>query len=152
MWKGLSASPVALSFGATYQSLQTKLIDGQENSLAVISGAKFYEVQKYCSITNHGWEGVWTVVNPDKWGKMPKSLQDIVHRNVMGMVEPQRKAMAQLNSTIESDLKSKGLEFNVASSETFRTALAKSGYYAEWRAKFGPQAWRALEKYSGPLG
>jgi TRAP-type transport system periplasmic protein len=33
--------------------------DGQENPLALIESAKFFEVQKFCSLTNHSWDGFW---------------------------------------------------------------------------------------------
>jgi hypothetical protein len=40
----------------------------------------------------------------------------------------------------------------VVRSSAFRDKLKKAGYYAEWRQKFGPQAWALLEKYAGPVG
>jgi hypothetical protein len=46
-----------LQFPEVYSALQTKIADGQENPLALIATSKFYEVQKYCSLTNHIWTG-----------------------------------------------------------------------------------------------
>ena len=51
MFKSLGASPTAIPFGELYSALQTKVVDGQENPLALIQSAKLYEVQKYCSLT-----------------------------------------------------------------------------------------------------
>ena len=45
-----------------------RLVDGQENPLALIDAAKFYEVQKYCSLTGHMWEGFWMVANRAQFG------------------------------------------------------------------------------------
>jgi hypothetical protein len=50
-------------FREVYSALQTKVVDGQENPLAIISTAKLYEVQKFCSLTNHMWDGFWFLAN-----------------------------------------------------------------------------------------
>lgn len=57
MFKALGASPTAIPFGELYSALQTKVVDGQENPLALIRSAKLYEVQKFCSLTGHTWDG-----------------------------------------------------------------------------------------------
>jgi hypothetical protein len=45
--------------------------DGQENPLALIESAKFYEVQKFCSLTNHAWDGFWFVAGGKVWKSVP---------------------------------------------------------------------------------
>ena len=57
MFKALEASPASINFSEVYSALQTKVVEGQENPLAVIDLAKLYEVQKYCSMTGHMWDG-----------------------------------------------------------------------------------------------
>ena len=49
----LGANPTPLPFPEVYAALEQKAIDGQENPVATIQGAKFYEVQKYMTLTNH---------------------------------------------------------------------------------------------------
>ena len=51
----------------------------------------------------------------------------------------------------EAQLKAKGLTFNTPDVKSFRDALSKAGFYAEWRGKFGEEAMGKLEKYSGKL-
>jgi tripartite ATP-independent transporter DctP family solute receptor len=63
MFKALGASPTSLQFSEVYTSLQTKVVDAQENPLPIIQVAKLYEVQKYCSLTNHIWDGFWMIMN-----------------------------------------------------------------------------------------
>ena len=63
MFKAFDASPASINFNEVYSALQTKIVDGQENPLAMISTAKLYEVQKYCSLTNHMWDGFWFLAN-----------------------------------------------------------------------------------------
>jgi len=55
MYKAFEASPTSINFNEVYSALQTKVVEGQENPLAIIATAKLYEVQKYCSLTNHMW-------------------------------------------------------------------------------------------------
>lgn len=43
------------------------------------------------------------------------------------------------------------MQFNKVDGKPFREVLQKSGYYAEWQKKFGPEAWALLEEYSGKL-
>ena len=57
LFRHLGASPTAINFNEVYSALQTGIVDGQENPLVLIDTAKLYEVQKYCSLTNHVWSG-----------------------------------------------------------------------------------------------
>ncbi len=63
----------------------------------------------------------------------------------------QRDDMAKLNVTLEAQLKQKGLTFNTVNKKPFQEALKAAGFYAEWRGKFGEDAWKTLERYSGAL-
>ena len=63
MLKALDASPASINFGEVYSALQTKVVERQENPLALIDFAKLYEVQKYCSMTGHMWDGQWILAN-----------------------------------------------------------------------------------------
>ena len=57
MFKAFDAAPMSINFAETYSALQTRIAEGQENPLALISTAKLYEVQKYLTKTNHMWDG-----------------------------------------------------------------------------------------------
>ncbi|HEV7877192.1 DctP family TRAP transporter solute-binding subunit, partial [Bradyrhizobium sp.] len=52
-FKAFNANPVPMSFSELYTALETRTVDGQENPFSVILSNKFYEVQKYLSVTNH---------------------------------------------------------------------------------------------------
>jgi len=151
LFKAFGASPASINFSEVYSALQTKVVEGQENPLSIIQIAKLYEVQKYCSLTGHMWDGQWVLANGKMWAGMPKDLQAIISKNVIEAVVKQREDMAKLNETVEADLKSKGLVFNSPDKAPFRATLTKAGFYDEWKAKFGADAWARLEKYSGPL-
>ena len=151
MFKAFEASPASINFAEVYSALQTRIVDGQENPLAVIDLAKLYEVQKYCSLTNHMWDGFWFLANGKAWEKLPPDLRVIVakHVNAAGMAE--RGDVAKLNASLQKDLTDKGLVFNKTKSDSFRDKLRKAGFYEEWKGKYGNEAWAVLEKYSGKL-
>lgn len=151
MYKAFGASPASINFNEVYSALQTKVVEGQENPLAIVATAKLYEVQKYCSLTNHMWDGFWVLANQRAWEKLPSDLQSIVAKHLNDAAIVERADVAKLNATLRADLEKKGLVFNVPPNEPFRDALRKAGFYGEWRQKYGAEAWGVLEKYSGKL-
>lgn len=151
LFRALGAYPVSMEFGEVYTSLQTKVVDGEENPLSVIDDAKFYEVQKYCALTNHCWDGFWIVANPASWNALPPDLQDIVGRAFDAGALLERADLAKLDPTLESTLESKGMKFTKPDPTPFREKLSKAGYYREWHRKIGDEAWDLLESYVGPL-
>lgn len=151
MFKAFDASPASINFGEVYSALQTKVVEGQENPLAVIDLAKFYEVQKYCSMTGHMWDGQWILANGKRWASLPADIQAVITKNVTEAVMKQRDDIRRLNNGLEAQLKAKGLTFSYPDKKSFREALSKAGFYKEWRTKFGEEAMGILEKYSGKL-
>lgn len=151
MFRALGTSPTAINFVEVYTALQTKVVDGQENPLALIDAAKFYEVQKFCSLTGHMWEGFWMVANKRNFEQLPADLRATTMKLLNEGAVKQRADMAALNATLETQLKEKGLTFNTVNKKPFQDALKAAGFYAEWRGKFGEEAWKTLERYSGAL-
>jgi TRAP-type transport system periplasmic protein len=151
MFKALEASPVSINFSEVYSALQTKVAEGQENAVALIDIAKLYEVQKYCSMTRHMWDGQWILANGKRWAALPPDVQALITKHVDAAVMSQRDDIRRLENSTEVLLKSKGLIFNYPDPKSFRDALSKAGFYKEWRGKFGDEAMAKLEKYSGKL-
>ena len=151
MFKAFGAAPTGINFSEVYSALQTKVVEGQENPLAIIDIAKLYEVQKYCSMTGHMWDGQWILANGRRWAATPPDVQALITRHVTDAVMKQRDDIRRLNNGLEAQLKAKGLAFNYPDTKSFRDALSKAGFYKEWRAKFGEEAMAKLEKYSGKL-
>jgi tripartite ATP-independent transporter DctP family solute receptor len=152
MFRVFNAAPISLNFSEVYSALKNQLVEGQENPLAIISTAKLYEVQKYCSLTNHMWDGFWFLANSRAWDRLPTDLRDIVARNWNEAALAERADVAQLNASLQEDLASKGLAFNQPDPAPFREALRKAGFYSEWRYRYGEEAWAILEANVGKLG
>nr|WP_306267202.1 TRAP transporter substrate-binding protein [Pararhizobium sp. IMCC3301] len=74
----LGASAIALPFSELYTSLQTGVVDGQENPLDTIQRMKFYEVQKYLVVSEHGAMEDVVLFNPAWWDSLPENYRDII--------------------------------------------------------------------------
>jgi TRAP-type C4-dicarboxylate transport system substrate-binding protein len=83
---------------------------------------------------------------------MPTTLQEIVARNLDAAALKQRADMLALNQVLLGKIEKWGMKVNSTNPEEFRDALRRSGYYQEWRAKLGEDAWQMLEVYTGALG
>lgn len=151
MFKGLGASPTSLQFSEVYSSLQTKIVDAQENPLPIIQVAKLYEVQKFCSLTNHIWDGYWFIANGRTWERLPADLKAIVSAAINDAGMGQRDDIKKLNESVVGDLQSKGLAINRPAADTFRAKLREAGFYGEWKGRFGDEARGFLEKSVGKL-
>ncbi|KQZ13655.1 MULTISPECIES: TRAP transporter substrate-binding protein [unclassified Mesorhizobium] len=149
MFSAFESAPASINFAEVYSALQTKIVDGQENPLAIISTSKLYEVQQFCSMTNHMWDGFWFLANKRAWERMPEDVRGIVAKNINEAGVNQRADVEKLNSTTQEDLAAKGMKINATDPASFRDKLKEKGFYAEWKGKFGDEAWGILEKAVG---
>ena len=149
MFTAFESAPASINFAEVYSALQTGIVDGQENPLAIISTAKLYEVQKYLSVTNHMWDGFWFLANKRAWEAMPEDAREIVARNINEAAVKEREDVAALNATLRGELEANGMEVNDADAASFREKLTEAGFYAEWKGKYGEEAWAILEKAVG---
>jgi C4-dicarboxylate-binding protein DctP len=70
-FRALGAIPQVMAFSEVYQALQTGVVDGQENTPSNIYTQKMHEVQKFTTLTNHGYIGYVVVVNKKFWDGIP---------------------------------------------------------------------------------
>ncbi len=151
LFTALGASPTPINFNELYSALQTKLVEGQENPLAIIATARLNEVQKYCSLTNHVWDAYWILGNRNSVGRLPKDIQEIVFREFDKSAGDERADIAALSQSLRGELEGKGLQFIVVDPKDFKAALGKTSFYKDWRGKFGNDAWKLLEDNVGVL-
>ena len=151
MFRALGAQPAGLNLSEVYAALQSRAMDGQENPLAIIQAAKFYEVQTFCSLTNHMWDGYWLTVNSGLWRGLPQRVRDIMEQEFDRSCQDERDDLTRQNPGQRGDLVQAGLEVNAVAPSDFQAVLQRAGFYTEWKAKFGETAWRLLEETAGPL-
>ena len=151
MFQALGASPVTINFAEVYSALQTKIADGQENPLSLIETAKLYEVQKYCSMTNHMWDGFWLLANRRALDKLPADAQAVIAKEFAAAAVAERADIAKLNTDVRATLVGRGLVINDVDNAPFRETLKQAGFYKEWRGKYGEDAWHVLEESVGAV-
>lgn len=151
LFQALGAGPTPINFNEVYSALQTKVVEGQENPLAIIATAKLYEVQKYCSLTSHVWDAYIILGNRRSFQRLPADAQEIVTRELNKAADAERADIAVLSKSLRDELSGKGLQFVEVDKAAFRSALGKTSFYRDWRAKFGDKGWTLLEQAVGQL-
>jgi tripartite ATP-independent transporter DctP family solute receptor len=149
LFKELGASPTPINFSELYTALQTKVVDGQENPPANIMASRFYEVQKYLSLTAHQWSSYWLLMNADAWKSLPPDIASVVTKNAAFAARKERTAVMAANNSLVSVLHDKGMEVNDADRNAMRAQLG--GFYKRWKDEFGDKAWLLLESTTGKL-
>lgn len=97
-FNAVGASAIALPFGELYTALQNGVVDGEENPLDTIQRMKFYEVQKYLLVSEHGAMEDYILFNPMWWNSLPEKYQDIIVKTfdeVMPEVEANKEKAQQ---------------------------------------------------------
>lgn len=90
----LGALPQVLAFSEAYQALSTGVVDGTENPPANLYTQKMYEVQKYATLTNHGYLGYAVIAAKPFWDKLPPDIREQLERAIVE-VTPIANALAK---------------------------------------------------------
>jgi tripartite ATP-independent transporter DctP family solute receptor len=151
LFSGLGALPSSISVSELYSALQTHIVEGQENPLAQVSTNKFYEVQKYCALSNHCWSGYWIIGNRRTLSSLPPDLLELVNASFDASAVKERADLAELDRKLQAELTGQGMTFNKLDPVQFRASLVKAGFYAQWQKTYGEEAWAQLEKFTGKL-
>ncbi len=98
--KALGGNPTPMSFGEVYLALKTGVADGQDNPMPTDKNAKFYEVSKYLTLTNHVVDTVWPTINEAKW----QTLTDQQKEWVMASLAKAKELCDSTNIAAEAEL------------------------------------------------
>ncbi len=150
-FQSLGAAPTPIAVSELYTALQTHVVDAEENPLLLIEQQKFYEVQKYVSLSHHIWSGYWNLVNGDVWNRLPPDVQTVVARELDAAALRARSQTDALTKATREQLTRRGMQFNDVDVASFEAKLKQSGYYQRWKGEFGSKAWGALERYANKL-
>ena len=73
--RALGANPQVMAFSEVYQALQTGVVDGAENPVSNFYTQKMHEVQKYLTLSDHGYLGYAVIVNRKFWEELPADIR-----------------------------------------------------------------------------
>ena len=111
-FKTLGSNAVPMAFSEVYSALETKTVDGQENPFANIENMKFYEVQKYLTLTKHAYAPLTLLVSRKTWDTMSADEQRVMREcALLGRDEERGINRAQAATTL-ANLKAKGMQVN----------------------------------------
>jgi TRAP-type transport system periplasmic protein len=121
-WKSVGASPVPMGFSEVYTSLATGTLDAQENPLALIVSAKFYEVQDYVIFTNHTLNMSWLLINEDFYQGLSDDLKVILNEAGNEITQFVQEINSEREEKDAQLLKEEGMEFIEVDISEFREA------------------------------
>ena len=107
-FRTLGAIPQVMAFSEVYQALQTGVVDGQENTWSNIYTQKMHEVQKYATVTNHGYIGYVVVANKKFWEGMPGDIRAACEKALKEATEYGNGQSAKENDDALADIKKSG--------------------------------------------
>jgi tripartite ATP-independent transporter DctP family solute receptor len=119
MFKAYGANPSPMAFGEVFTALKTGVMDAQENPLINAWITKFYEVQKYLSLTGHVYAPAYLVTSPATFAKWPPDVQKIVSTAAVEMEAYSRKISTDYDNELLDKLKPTGIKVNEANKEAF---------------------------------
>jgi len=119
MFQTYGANPTPMAFSEVFTALKTGTMDGQENPYAQIASAKFQEVQKYLSISNHVYTPAYVVVHKDQWNKVPADVRKIVEQAAQDTQKFVYKRAAELEVSLLKVIKDAGVKVNKANRKAF---------------------------------
>jgi len=100
------------------------VVDGQENPLAIIDSARFYEVQKYLSLSGHLWSGAVLIINPMIYGRLSQTEQTLLTELAGKYRAEVRAAITQANNRLIAEMQQKGMQVNEVDRDNLRQAAA----------------------------
>lgn len=133
------ANPTAMALTEVYNGLQQGVVEGQENPLANIFTQRFYEVQRYITLTSHSYHGYAAIMNKPAWDALPADLKEIMRAAFDLARDYARELTREDEARILEEIKSK-TEIRELSPEGRAAFIEKSKpIYDEFRSIVTPE-------------
>lgn len=111
VWDSLGAKPTPMAFSEVFTSLQSNVIDGQENPLALIKSASFFEVQKFVNKTEHVRSWIYLALAEKTWSKLSAADQAAVAEAAKRAQVYERMLFLEESDKLVAELEAKGMTF-----------------------------------------
>lgn len=131
MFQAYGANPSPMKFSEVFTALQTGVMDGEENPFAQIYSAKFYEVQKYLSLTGHVYSPAYLAVGSKKWSNLPADVRKTLETTAKDVQSWVYEKAAKDDDVLLEKMKASGsIQVNQANKDAF--IAASKPVYAEF--------------------
>jgi tripartite ATP-independent periplasmic transporter solute receptor, DctP family len=117
-FSSLGTNPVPMAFGELYGALESHALDAQENPYSIVLTSKFYEVQKYMSVTNHVYTANPMLVSKKFWDRLSKTEQKILRESAQEAGAYHRALSREAAERDRKALIAKGMQVNDVSPAT----------------------------------
>lgn len=145
-FKTLGANAVPMPFSELFGALETKTVDGQENPYNTILSSKFFEVQKYLSVTNHVYSPWIVLVSKKWWDGLSKDEQKVLMDAAKASREFERKDTREEAGKALAELKAKGMQVNeLPAAESARMRAKLATVNAGIAANVGQELWNETQ-------
>jgi C4-dicarboxylate-binding protein DctP len=140
-FRALGAIPQVMAFSEVYQALQTGVVDGQENTPSNMFTQKFHEVQKYTTLTNHGYIGYVVVVNKKFWDDLPADVRGQLEKAMAEATVYSNEISEKENVESLDDIKKSGKTELITPTAAESAAMRKAmeSLYQEMASRVGKQ-------------
>ena len=140
-FKTLGTNAVPMAFGEVFTALETKTIDGQENPFVTIDTSKFYEVQKYLSVTRHAYTPFLILYSKKLWDQLNPQEQAVLREAAIEGQKVQRATIRAQSDKALAGLKAKGMLVNeITAAEQRRMFEKVKPVYEKHTASIGAEA------------
>ena len=145
-FKTLGANAVPLPFSELFTALETKAVDGQENPFNTVVSSKFYEVQKYLTVTNHVYSPWIVTVSKKWWDTLTPAEKKVLHDAAVKSRDFERQDTREEAAKALAELKAKGMQVNeLPASEANRMREKLAAVNAGIAKSVGQGTWDAVQ-------
>jgi tripartite ATP-independent transporter DctP family solute receptor len=134
-FRAFGASPTPMAWSEVYTALQQKIIDGQENPIAIIHDHKLFEVQKYLALTGHFYSPSLLLISAKTFEALPQSVRKIMIDTAAECATYERNLLRDSEAKQLAELKAKGMQVTIPKKKPFQDAAAP--VYREFEPQFG---------------
>ena len=145
-FKTLGANAVPLPFSELFTALETKAVDGQENPFNTVVSSKFYEVQKYLTVTNHVYSPWIVTVSKKWWDTLTPAEKKVLQDAAVKSRDFERKDTREEAAKALAELKTKGMQVNeLPAAEANRMREKLTAVNAGIAKSVGQGTWDAVQ-------
>ncbi|MEI2415906.1 TRAP transporter substrate-binding protein [Orrella sp. JC864] len=151
-FRTLGANATPMAFGEIFSALETRAIDGQENPFVTIDTSKFYEVQKYISVTKHAYTPFLVLFSKPIWNRYSDAEKAALRECAVVGRDEQRRVIRSVSDDSLAKIKAAGLQVNeISPQEQERMREKVAPVYEKHKATIGADVVERVQKILADL-